>query len=162
MVGAYNMFQEKPITGWGYGNFDLYDRSFYGRLLEIAGDNKDHSSHNYFLSILAEQGLVGLSLYLLPMFIWFFATLRQYPNLPTQGLQSRNLIVMLWLVILFHLIVSNFINMIVVYGLGVWWITLGLIGHLVQSVQVPTKAPASASLSRAGKDYLFVEESVSR
>jgi O-antigen ligase len=158
MVGAYNMFQEKPLTGWGYGNFDLYDRSFYGRLLDISGDNRDHASHNYFLSILAEQGLVGLLLYLLPMFVWFVATLRQYPNLPVRGLQSRNLIVMLWLVILFHIVVSNFINMIVVYGLGVWWITLGLIGHLVQVLQVPAKAPLSASSSWAGKDQLFVEE----
>lgn len=149
MVGAYNMFLEKPVVGWGYNNFDLYDRSFYGRILEVAGDNKDHASHNYFLTILAEQGLPGLLLYLGPMFYWLLITARRYSYLPADGLRSRKLLLMLWLVILFHVIVSNFINMIVVYGLGIWWITLGLIGYLLESVRAPQPAssPAPARLA---------------
>lgn len=144
MVGAYNMFLEKPVTGWGYNNFDLYDRSFYGRILEVAGDNKDHASHNYFLTILAEQGLPGLLLYLGPMFYWLLVTVQRYRYLPPSGLRGRKLLLMLWLVILFHVIVSNFINMIVVYGLGIWWITLGLIGYLLESAGAPRPAPSLA------------------
>lgn len=146
MVGAYNMFLEKPVVGWGYGNFDLYDRSFYGVLLGSNGDNRDHASHNYFLTILAEQGLLGLSLYLFPMAYWLVRSARRYGDMPRAGLRSRKLLWMLWLVILFHVIVSNFINMIVIYGLGIWWITLGLIGYLVQDGELrePARRPAEA------------------
>lgn len=153
MVGAYHMFLEKPVTGWGYNNFDLYDRSFYGRILDVAGDNKDHASHNYFLTILAEQGLPGLLLYLGPMFYWLIVTARRYSHLPAGGLLSRKLLLMLWLVILFHVIVSNFINMIVVYGLGIWWITLGLIGYLLESAGAPRPAAAPvATRAVAGRN----------
>lgn len=155
IAGAYNMFLEKPVTGWGYGNFDLYDRSFYGVFLGSAGDSRDHASHNYFLTILAEQGLLGLSLYLFPMFYWLVRSLQRYGEMPKAGLRSRKLIVMLWLVILFHIIVSNFINMIVVYGLGIWWITLGLIGYLVQDDELQEASRATATASRPGKTRVF-------
>ena len=155
MVGAYNMFLEKPVAGWGYGNFDLYDRSFYGALLGSTGDNRDHASHNYFLTILAEQGLLGLSLYLFPMFYWLFRSARRYRDMPKSGLRSRKLLWMLWLVILFHIIVSNFINMIVVYGLGIWWITLGLIGYLVEDDGLREAARRPAVASRPGEIQIF-------
>ncbi len=155
IAGAYNMFLEKPATGWGYGNFDLYDRSFYGILLGSAGDSRDHASHNYFLTILAEQGLLGLSLYLFPMFYWLVRSLQRYGEMPKAGLRSRKLIIMLWLVILFHIIVSNFINMIVVYGLGIWWITLGLIGYLVQDDELQEASRATAAASRPGEIQVF-------
>ena len=155
IAGAYNMFLEKPVAGWGYGNFDLYDRSFYGVLLGSAGDSRDHASHNYFLTILAEQGLLGLSLYLFPMFYWLARSLRRYGAMPKAGLRSRKLLIMLWLVILFHIIVSNFINMIVVYGLGIWWITLGLIGYLVQDEGLQEASRVTAAASRPGEIQVF-------
>jgi O-antigen ligase len=158
MVGAYNMFQEKPLAGWGYGNFDLYDRSFYGRLLEISGDNKDHASHNYFLTILAEQGLLGISLYLAPMIYWLAASARRYDTLPSIGLKSRKLLIVLWLVILFHVIVSNFINMIVVYGLGIWWVSLGLIGYLVYDGQLRHESKSLSATTRLSEERLFSEK----
>lgn len=155
IVGAYNMFLEKPVAGWGYGNFDLYDRSFYGVLLGSAGDSRDHASHNYFLTILAEQGLLGLSLYLFPMFYWLARSLRRYGEMPKAGLRSRKLLIMLWLVVLFHVIVSNFINMIVVYGLGIWWITLGLIGYLVQDGRLQEASRTVEATLRPGEIQIF-------
>lgn len=143
MVGAYNMFREKPFLGWGYGNFDYYDRSFYDRLLDMAHDNKDHASHNYFLSILAEQGGIGLLLYMMPAVVLLVQTARRWPGMPANGFRSRKLVLMLWLVILFHVVVSNFINMIVVYGLGIWWISLGLIGYLVAGARRPEAVPTA-------------------
>ncbi len=147
MVGAYNMFLEKPFFGWGYGNFDYYDRSFYDRLLDMAHDNKDHASHNYFLSILAEQGAIGLLLYMAPTVFWLVLTAQRWRALPANGFRGRKLVIMLWLLILFHIVVSNFINMIVVYGLGIWWISLGLIGTIISSVRQPA---AVRGAQRAG------------
>jgi hypothetical protein len=34
---------------------------------------------------------------------------------------------------LHHIVVNNFSNMRVVYGLGLWWVILGLIASLVYS-----------------------------
>lgn len=158
MMGAYNMFREKPVTGWGYNNFDLYDRSFYGQLLGSNGDNRDHASHNYFLTILAEQGALGLFLYLAPMLYWLVASARRYRELPVAGLRSRKLLAMLWLVILFHIIVSNFINMIVVYGLGIWWITLGLIGYLVEDGRLREAAKPRPASRRPGEIRIYANE----
>ena len=145
MVGAYNMFREKPFFGWGYGNFDYYDRNFYDRLLDMAHDNKDHASHNYFLSILAEQGGIGLLLYMAPTGVWLAQTVRRWRGLPASGFKSRKMVLMLWLVILFHVVVTNFINMIVVYGLGIWWIALGMIGYFVESARRPEAVAAAWS-----------------
>ena len=39
--------------------------------------------------------------------------------------------IIFWLLLIFHFIVNNFSNMRVVYGLGLWWITLGFIGVMV-------------------------------
>jgi len=128
---SYRMFEEKPVVGWGYGNFDRFDRLFQERVGDLVNPEKDHASHNLYLTILAEQGIVGIFFYLVPMFWWLVLSVRAYPKLPAEGFWSRKLLVVFWLLLLFHFIVNNFSNMRVVYGLGMWWITLGFIGVLV-------------------------------
>jgi O-antigen ligase len=132
-LAAYRMFQEKPYFGWGYGNFDRFDRQFQGRVAELVSPSKDHASHNVYLSIIAEQGLLGLSLYLLPLIYWFIYSMRVLPRLPTGGFLSRQWLALLWLVILNFIVLNNFSNLIVVFGLGLWWITLGLIATVAKS-----------------------------
>lgn len=62
-----NMAAQLPLTGVGIGNFFRYsthsDFSPDGYLLRVGGEN----AHNYFLQVLCEQGLVGLSLLALIM-----------------------------------------------------------------------------------------------
>lgn len=127
---SYRMFQAKPLFGWGYTNFDRYDRQFQER---VAGFSpvKDHASHNVYLTLIAEQGAIGLSLFLAPVFWWLMQTMRVWSRMPTAGVMNRNLVFLLWLVILDHVVVNNFSNMKIVFGLGLWWITLGLIATLV-------------------------------
>ena len=132
VVGSIKMFQEKPLTGWGYGNFDLYDYQFQGQFGELVVPEKDHASHNLFLTILAEQGIFGLLLYLAPLVYWLIATRAALRAMPSTGFISRKLLIVLWLVLAAIFVVSNFSNMRVVFGLGVWWMTLGLIGSLVE------------------------------
>lgn len=137
---AVAMFREKPFFGWGYNNFDVYDRAFYGRVLDLPHDNKDHASHNFYLTIIAEQGGTGLLLYLTPVFWLLWLSIKRLPDLPPNGFRSRKLLIILWLVIATHIIVSNFVNIIVVYGLGVWWITLALIASLVNGRSLPVSS----------------------
>jgi O-antigen ligase len=129
-VAAVRMFSEKPLTGWGYENFNVYDRQFQ----ESVGGffpEKDHSAHNVYLTILAEQGIVGLALFLGPAIWWLVLTPSAMRNMPAEGFLSRRLLIILWLAMATHFAVNQFSNMRVAFGLGMWWITLGIIGSLV-------------------------------
>lgn len=134
---SYRMFEEKPISGWGYGNFDHFDRLFQERVSGLINAVKDHASHNLYLTIVAEQGIVGIFFYLMPMFWWLALSMKAYSKLPAEGFWSRKLLVIFWLLLLFHIIVNNFSNMRVVYGLGLWWIILGFIGVMVSQCLLP-------------------------
>jgi O-antigen ligase len=131
IVASLNMFEEKPLFGWGYGNFDLYDRQFQERVGDLVAPEKDHASHNLFLTILAEQGITGLFFYIAPVIGLLGLTIKRWRLLPTEGLWSRKLLLIFWLVIAAHIVVNNFSNMRIVFGLGIWWMTLGLIGSLL-------------------------------
>jgi O-antigen ligase len=136
MLASVRMFETKPVYGWGYGNFDIYDRQFQGRVGNLAVPRNDHASHNLYLTILSEQGFTGLALYLAPVVALFALTLKKWRKLPSEGFWSRKLLAILWLVIASHVIVNNFSNMRNVFGLGIWWITLALIASfLYQAVK---------------------------
>ncbi len=144
MIASVRMFEEKPVTGWGYGNFDRYDTLFQSRVGDLFVPTKDHSSHNLFLTILAEQGLVGLIAYLGAALYWLAKTPKGLSRLRGNGLYGRKLVVILWFVILGHVIVSSFSNMVVSVGLAVWWLSLALIGNAFSGVDKARK-PSSMS-----------------
>jgi O-antigen ligase len=134
LVAAYRMFEQKPIFGWGYGNFDRYDRQFQGRFGDLVNPvEKDLTSHNMFLTLLAEQGVVGISLFLAPVIFLLYKSFKVKSYLPRNGLMSKNMLIMLWLVILSYFVVNSFSPMIVVFGLSLQWMTLGLIANIVQT-----------------------------
>ena len=133
-MAAYRMFEARPILGWGYGNFERYDRQFQTRVGDLVNpDEKDHSLHNVYLTILAEQGLVGITLFFTPLVWWFLRSLKAYRWLGKSGFVNKKLLFIMWLVIVCHMVVNNFAPIVVVFGLGMWWITLGLIANIVQS-----------------------------
>jgi O-antigen ligase len=135
-AAAVRMFQAKPYFGWGYGNFDRFDRQFQNPpVANISGDNKDHASHNFFLSMIAEQGLVGILLYLTPVFFWLRMTVKYFSKLPRDGFWGRKILIVFWMTILSHFVVYNFANMRVIFGLGSWWLTLGLIARFMDFYQ---------------------------
>lgn len=151
---SYRMFQAKPFLGWGYGNFDRFDRRFQVLMADLPIDDKDHSSHNLYLTTIAEQGIIGLGLFLTPVIWLFILSRRAFPGMPEKGFWSRKLLVILWLVIFSHIAVNNFSNMRVVFGLGIWWITLGLIASLIaahprpKSIQGATPPAGTIQFSR--------------
>jgi O-antigen ligase len=130
---SYRMFEAKPVWGWGYGNFDRFDRLFQERVGDLINPVKDHASHNVYLTIVAEQGFVGIFFFLAPLLWWLALTIKALPKLSAEGFWSRKLLIIFWLMLVFHIIVNNFSNMRVVYGLGLWWITLGFIAVIVSS-----------------------------
>jgi putative inorganic carbon (HCO3(-)) transporter len=143
-MASLRMAEERPLTGWGYENFNQFDRQFQ---TAVAGfyPEKDHSSHNTYLTILAEQGVLGLALFLGPA-VWWLA--RSWTTLRRRRLPERQAqwLVVLWLALLAHVVVNNFSNMQVPFGLGLWWFTLGLVAAAVDGAG-PTSA---AARSRGG------------
>jgi hypothetical protein len=100
---------------------------------KLLGDEKDHASHNFFLTTAAEQGLIGVIFFLAPLAYWLKVTVNRFSKLPKNGFWSRNLLVVLWMALLSHFIVYNFANMRVVFTLGIWWLALGLIANYLES-----------------------------
>jgi O-antigen ligase len=131
---SIQMIKEKPLMGWGFRNYDRFDRRFQTRVGNIAVLN-DGTSHNTYLTIMAEQGLLGFVFYITPLFWWIFLSAKVWPRLPKHGFWSRSLLVSLWVVILHMFIVTSFMDMIRFheFGTSIWWMTLGFIGNVVSS-----------------------------
>jgi hypothetical protein len=131
MVASVRMFEAKPVFGFGYENFDRYDLGFQSRIGDLYFPDKDHASHNVFLTIMAEQGIVGIGLFIGPFLYWFGRFVRHRHKVPTHGILSRALLWSLWLLILAQFVVHNFSRLQVPFGFGLLWITLGLIGSVL-------------------------------
>jgi O-antigen ligase len=131
LYASIRMFQSKPLFGWGYEQFDRFDRAFQGRVGNLISPEKDFGSHNLYLTILAEQGVVGLILFLGPAVYWLLRSKAGSTNIPRTGFVDRKLLGTLWLVLASHFIANNFSRMLIPFGLGMWWVALGFIASMV-------------------------------
>jgi O-antigen ligase len=131
VYAAVRMFAARPLTGWGYDSFDRYDRQFQGRVANLVAPDEDHASHNLYLTILAEQGIVGFLLFGVPIVYWLFRTRSSMGRMPSDGLISRKLVATLWIVFAGFALVNNFYRMQTPFAMGMWWLTVGLIATLV-------------------------------
>ncbi|MEJ7803266.1 MAG: O-antigen ligase family protein, partial [Candidatus Limnocylindria bacterium] len=135
---AVRMIAKEPAFGFGYGNFERFDESFKERVGDIAV--KPGSAHHAYLALAAENGLPGLVLYLLPAAWLLMRSIQLRRFMPTERFLNGNLLVVLWLALLDQFIVSNFMDMLhsSAWGVGLWWICLGLI-HVLVSRAAATK-----------------------
>lgn len=126
------MIEEKPLFGWGYGNYDSYDNQFKTAIGDIVV-RTDNTSHNTYLTIMAEMGIIPFLIYIFPLVYWFVQSFKAWRWLPQGGFWSRRLLVIFWLVIAAHIAVSSFMDMIRFHEFGttIWWMTLGFIASMV-------------------------------
>ena len=94
-------------------------------------DEKDLTSHNVFLTMLAEQGLLGFVAYITPFVVLYWRSRKVVSSLPTRGVLNKNLFYSLWLVILSFFVVQSLSPMVVVFGMGLNWITLAFIANMI-------------------------------
>ena len=146
---ALSMIAVKPIFGWGFGNYDVYDEQYKSRALNLAV-REDQTSHNTFLLIATEMGVVGLALYLAPTLWLLLMSLKVRRRISADSFLGRRLLVMLWLLLAHHFIVSNFMEMIHsnLFGTSIWWITHALIASLVTPYLTARDAGLPAWLAR--------------
>ena len=149
---ALRMFDAEPAVGWGYQNFDLYSRPFQGQVGDLVGAAKPHASHNLYLTTLAEQGVVGFVLFVGPVVFWLMRTRAALPYLPIAALLGRHFVLSLWLIVAAYHVTNSFSRMSVTTGLGLFWLTLGLVATVVERYR-PRVAPAGGTgtpLTKAG------------
>jgi O-antigen ligase len=133
VVGSLRMFEERPVEGWGYNRFDEVNWQFQRGIDRLYVPDKQHASHNLYLTILAEQGLLGLVLYLGPAVV-LLARARRLGVWRARA-PDRALAVGVCAVLVGHAVISQFSNMRVPFGLGVWWICLGLLATVIARAQ---------------------------
>ena len=126
------MVRLKPFFGWGYDNLDRYDQQFHTRVGDFTIGRRDETSHNTYLTIMSELGLIGFFLYAFPFWYWLRRSLRVVRRLPREGFLSWRLLVMLWLAIGGHVVAASFMDMrFFAFSLTLWWMTLGLVAAVV-------------------------------
>lgn len=132
-AASIKMIETKPWFGWGYGNYDLYNRQFLGRVGSISAVDHEATSHNSFLSMAAELGVPLLLLYMFPVLWWLLLTLKVWRRMPRDGFWSWPLLAVMWLFILDWFTVANFMDMMRLnfFGTTMWWMGLGFIANSV-------------------------------
>jgi O-antigen ligase len=131
-AATFRMIKEKPIFGWGYRNHERYDEQFRDRVLGLV-DGSEQSSHNTYLLIAAEMGIVGLILYYLPVGLLLYLSLKYWRSLPDIPIWSNSMVLILWLLIFDHALVGLFTDMIQspFFNTTIWWLVLGLIANAI-------------------------------
>lgn len=126
------MVEEKPVLGWGYETLDTNIAQYYRRVGDAQLPRRVVTSHNTYMTVLTELGLVGFMLYMFPVLWWLVLSIVVWKRIPREGLWSRPLLGIFWLALLFQFIVSNFFDMRwFEIGLALWWLTLGFIANMV-------------------------------
>ena len=135
------MIEARPLQGWGYGNHELYDEQFRERVLDLEV-NSDNSSHNTYLLMTAEMGIPGLLLYFFPAAWLLFYSWRYWHWLPPQGMMSRPMLVMMWLLLADLAAVMAFTDLIrsVFFSTVLWWLALAWIANIVDSARTSVQA----------------------
>jgi len=74
---SLHLAAQRPILGWGYGQFDTVKNSESFNTGNLPSKQLyDYTSHDTYLTILVELGIVGLALFLLPLILIAAMTLR--------------------------------------------------------------------------------------
>ncbi len=154
---ALELIKEKPILGWGVGTFGVHYPSAQGRVLSreenknyLTRANRSINAHNDYLQIWAEEGLIGLSLFLgiIGLFYWkLFSFLRK-------NIREKTTTPCLFLIFLSGGITSFLIHALVSFPFHiiqngmVFWLFLALAAGIIQG---------KIKWRKGAKDYLINE-----
>lgn len=128
----FQMVQARPFFGWGYETLNNHIGNYYRQVGAAAGNIRFTTSHNTYLTIFTELGLVGFLLYILPLLWLLVVSYRVWRGLIKIEPAKRLMLATLWLAALNIFVISNFMDMrFFPIGLTLWWMNLGLIANLL-------------------------------
>jgi len=79
MAVTLRMFSDKPILGFGYGNYEKYNDKYFVKMKDIELRGEGEGNHNTILGLLAEIGIVGTFPYIM-IFYFFIQTAVRFIN----------------------------------------------------------------------------------
>jgi O-antigen ligase len=134
------MFSERPIWGWGYETYNLHAKKFVkpvGSLKATEYEKERAPSHNTFITMLAETGVLGLLLYTFPFAWWGFLAVRNrhlyVVSLPSKSFLDFRFFIILWTNLAFIFLISQSIDIrFFPFSLVQIWLILGLLSNLIQ------------------------------
>lgn len=96
-AGAKAMIRRKPLMGWGIGSYPRYQYSFthVGQSAEVVamrGPTISDETHNSYLQIWVETGLIGLILWVGFLLSFFIVSAHSLRSLVAGGLEQRLMI----------------------------------------------------------------------
>ena len=122
----WDMVKERPLIGWGYGNYKQFRGSFYERYPQYPQADRYSHAHNSFLQVWVDTGLLGLAAF--GILVWTILR-RGWRAATTQHDEPlRSLSWGVWLGL-----VGFLIGGLTQYNLGdaevalVWWASVGLL-----------------------------------
>ena len=97
---ALQLAAERPLLGWGYGQYNEVKnrRALYTGPMSAAVYG--YTSHNTFLTILVELGIVGLVLAFLPWLIVVWSVIRRFSSMPYPSWYLLSLLAIVGVVVL--------------------------------------------------------------
>jgi O-antigen ligase len=124
---ATNLAERKPIFGWGYGSFDIVKSQASFNPAPLTRDEVlAYTSHNTFLTILAETGIVGFCVLVLPWLVLARRTLARVRTAPEQWMLVAPLAMLaVWLIS-----VGTFDVRFFSLGAALPWLAAGLMRRL--------------------------------
>lgn len=137
---AENMIRARPLLGFGLGSFKDDSAPYFKQSPDFPLSNTDGELHNVFLSITAELGLVGISLWLLAMALAVGGAIvvRGPPELHPWRIG-------LLAVTVFWLIVANLVPMLQAFPNQVLWLWAGVVWPWRYAWVRAQPSPASAA-----------------
>ena len=134
-----DMIKERPLTGWGFGNYRQFREAFYQRYPDA---DTDAHAHNNFLQMWVDAGLIGLVAFLFLVGSIIVMGWRAYARQRAEPLKSLTLGCWLGLV-------GFLIGGLTQYNWGdaevalVWWAIVGLMMRVSNFVEETEKRALS-------------------
>ena len=117
-VAGSKMVKERPVMGFGPGNFYSAYRPYTVYSFETyVSDNPDRSGiHNYYLMLMVEQGIIGLILFL-ALIYWALISIESFYH-KTRSKESKQYYLLLGVLLIMMLLINSVNDMIETIKLG--------------------------------------------
>jgi len=87
---SWRMFLERPLLGFGYGNFLKYSNAYFEQLPGVELRGQGEGQHNTILGLMCETGIIGTIPYCLIYFLFFRTCYRRFRYVDSAHGQERS------------------------------------------------------------------------